>query len=96
VNRYLYCDVSQEPFAVATAVRADDRPRVQPDGQHMMVWTNDDLENLHIPGLISIVDRIEEERPTSTPAREPYVEDLARRHDISRACSAANDITGCG
>jgi hypothetical protein len=38
-----------------------------------MVWTNDDLEKLHRVGLISIVGRIDEERPTPASAPGPYV-----------------------
>jgi hypothetical protein len=38
-----------------------------------MVWTNDDLEKLHRLGLISIVGRIDEERPTPASAPGPYV-----------------------
>jgi len=38
-----------------------------------VVWTNDDLEKLHSLGLISIVGRIDEERPTSASAPAPYV-----------------------
>ena len=43
------------------------------DSQNAMVWTNDDLEKLHSLGLISVVGRINEEKPTSAPAPEPYV-----------------------
>ena len=38
-----------------------------------MFWTNDDLEKLHSLGLISVVGRIDEEKPTPAPAPEPYV-----------------------
>jgi HEAT repeat protein len=40
--------------------------------QNAMVWTNDDLEKLHSFGLISVVGRIDEEKPPSGPAPEPY------------------------
>ena len=54
-------------------LRAANRPRAETDGQNTMVWTNDDLEKLRSLGLISIVGRIDEERPTSAPAPGPYV-----------------------
>jgi hypothetical protein len=68
MNRYLYCDVSPEPIAVATAQRAASQPHAGTGSQYMTVWTNDDLEKLHIPGLISVVDQIGDERPTPSRA----------------------------
>jgi hypothetical protein len=41
--------------------------------QNTMVWTNDNLEKLHSLGLISIVGRMDEEKPTPAPTPEPYV-----------------------
>jgi hypothetical protein len=38
-----------------------------------MVWTNDDLEKLNSPGLISIVGLMNEETPESKSLSEPYV-----------------------
>jgi hypothetical protein len=43
------------------------------DRQKTIVWTNDDHEKLHNPGLISIVGQIDEERLTPEPAPRPYV-----------------------
>jgi HEAT repeat protein len=43
------------------------------DSQSTMVWTNDDLEKLHSLGLISVVGRIDKEKPTPATAPEPYV-----------------------
>jgi hypothetical protein len=64
VKRYLYFDVNLGPVAVTTPLRAVNRPRSGTECHTMMVWTDDDLEKLHIPGLISIADRIDDERPT--------------------------------
>jgi hypothetical protein len=73
VKRYLYFDVSVGPVAVARPLRAVNRPHAGTECHIMMVWTDDDLEKLHIPGLISIADQIDDERPTSPPAPGPYV-----------------------
>jgi len=54
-------------------LRAANRLHAGTDSQNTVVWTNDDLEKLHALGLISIVGRIDEERPTSASAPGPYV-----------------------
>jgi len=58
---------------LAIPLRAANRPRAGTDSQNPVVWTNDDLEKLHSLGLISVVGRIDEERPTSASAPGPYV-----------------------
>lgn len=60
MKRYLYFDISLEPVAVVTPVRAANRPYARTECHTMMVWADDDLEELHIPGLISIADRIDD------------------------------------
>ena len=57
MNRYL-------TFSLAISVTLSTLP---------VVWTNDDLEKLHRPGLISIVGRIDEARPLSASTPVPYV-----------------------
>jgi len=59
MNRYLYYDVCPKPIAVATAQRAAREPYAETGSQYMTVWTDDNLEKLHIPGLISVVDRMD-------------------------------------
>jgi len=54
-------------------LRAANRPHAETDSQNTMVWTNDDLEKLHILGLISVVGRTDEETPRPAPAPGPYV-----------------------
>ncbi len=71
--RNLYFAVTLGLVSLAMSLRAANRPHAETDSQNNMVWTNDDLEKLHSLGLISIVGRIDEERPTSAPAPGPYV-----------------------
>jgi len=73
MTRFLYYAVSLGLVAAAMPLRAANRPHAETGSQNTMVWTNDDLEKLHSLGLISVVGRIDEEKPTSVPAPEPYV-----------------------
>jgi hypothetical protein len=73
MTRYLHCAVILGLLAAATPLGAANRPHSDTESQNKIVWTNDDLEKLHSLGLISIVGRIEEERPTPAPAPEPYL-----------------------
>ena len=65
--------ISMTLSTLAIPLRAASRPRAGMDSQNTVVWTNDDLERLHVPGLISIVGRMNEETPKSAPTPEPYV-----------------------
>ena len=73
MTRRLCASVSLALVAVAIPLRAANRPHAGTGSQNTVVWTNDDLEKLHALGLISIVGRIDEERPTSASAPGPYV-----------------------
>ena len=75
MNRYLTFSlaISMTLSTLAIPLRAANRPRAGMDSQNTVVWTNDDLERLHVPGLISIVGRMNEETPKSAPTPEPYV-----------------------
>jgi hypothetical protein len=73
MTRFLYYAVSLGLVAGAMPLRAANRPHAEPGSQNTMVWTNDNLEKLRSLGLISVVGRIDEEKPTSAPALEPYV-----------------------
>ena len=73
MTRCLNYAVTLGLLALAMPLRAANGPRAATDGQNTMVWTNDDLEKLRSLGLISIVGRIDEERPPSAPAPAPYV-----------------------
>ena len=65
--------ISMTLSTLAIPLRAANRPRAGMDSQNTVVWTNDDLERLHVLGLISIVGRMNEELPKSAPTPEPYV-----------------------
>ena len=65
--------ISMTLSTLAIPLRAANRPRAGMDSQNTVVWTNDDLERLHVPGLISIVGRMNEETPKPAPTPEPYV-----------------------
>jgi len=73
MTRFLYYAVSLGLVAAAMPLRAANRPHAETGSQNTMFWTNDDLEKLHSLGLISVVGRIDEEKPTPAPAPEPYV-----------------------
>ena len=73
MKRYLYCVITLGLVSIVMPLRAAYRPRAVADSQDGMVWTNDDLENLHSRGLISIVGRTDEEKPKAAPAARPYV-----------------------
>jgi len=65
--------ISMTLSTLAIPLRAASRPRAGMDSQNTVVWTNDDLERLHVPGLISIVGRMNEETPKSASLPQPYV-----------------------
>jgi len=71
--RHLCISVCLALVSAAIPLRAANRPHAGTDSQNPVVWTNDDLEKLHSLGLISIVGRIDEERPTPASVLAPYV-----------------------
>ena len=77
-------------MTLAIPLRAANKPRAGTDSQRTVVWTNDDLKRLHVPGLISIVGQVDE--GTSVSESEPrdyektqdpkwYAEQAARLRD---------------
>jgi len=76
MNRYLTFSlaVSMALSTLAVPLRAAKKPRAGTDSQNTVVWTNDELEKLHVPGLICIVGPTNEETATSASAPAPYVE----------------------
>jgi hypothetical protein len=60
-------------MTLAIPLRAANKPRAGTDSQRTVVWTNDDLERLHVPGLICIVGRMSEETPRPASLPKPYV-----------------------
>ena len=74
MNRYLTLSVaiSLTLSTLAIPVRAANKPRAGTDSQNTMVWTNEDLERLHVPGLICIVGQMNEEPAKSASLPQPY------------------------
>ena len=74
MNRYLTFSVaiSITLSALTIPVLAANKPRAGMDKQNTMVWTNDELGKLRPLGLISIVGRIDEERPMAAATPERY------------------------
>ena len=65
-------------LALVTAAipsRAANGPHPRTDRQSKVVWTNDDLDKLHDRGLISIVGREDDEKPTWAPATYSNTQD---------------------
>ena len=75
MNRHLAFSlaISVTLSTLAIPSRAANRPHAGTDSQNTVVWTNDDLERLHVPGLICIVGRMNEETPKSASRPQPYV-----------------------
>jgi len=59
---------------VSSSLRAANRSHAGTDSQKPVVLTNDDLEELHRPGLISIVGQVDDETPPPASVPESYVE----------------------
>jgi len=53
--------------------RAGNRPNAATVRESNVVWTNDDLDKLHDIGLISIVGREDDEKPSSATAPVQYL-----------------------
>ncbi len=60
-------------MTLAVPLRAANKPRAGTDSHRTGVWTNEDLERLHVPGLICIVGPMNEETPKPASLPEPYV-----------------------
>jgi hypothetical protein len=71
--RILYAAFFLGLASTTITLRAVGGPRAGTDGQPAVVWTNDDLEKLHVLGMISIIGGVEEATSPSTPAPESYV-----------------------
>ncbi len=52
MTRYFMVAIAVGAISVATPVRAANRPHAGTENQNTLVWTNDDLEQLHDSGLI--------------------------------------------
>jgi hypothetical protein len=79
MNRYLTFSLAVSVIlsALAIPLRAANKPRAGKMEEATKVWTNEDLERLRAPGLISIVGPIDEEQPGPTTGPVPYEETSA-------------------
>lgn len=73
MTRYLYAAVSLGFILAAMPLCAANNPHTGADRPGKVNWTNEDLDKLHAPGLISIVGRVDEEEPAPSPAPAPYL-----------------------
>jgi hypothetical protein len=89
---HLCISVCLAVVSAAIPLRAANRPHAGTDSQNPMVWTNDDLEKLHSLGLISIVGRIDEERPTSASVLSPYVKTQDPEWYAERAAKLRDEL----
>jgi len=74
MTRYLCAAVTLGLIAVAIPVRAAHRPHAGTRSRQALVWTTDDLESLHVPGLICIVGRTNQETPKSESSPAQYAQ----------------------
>jgi hypothetical protein len=77
---------------LAIPLRAANKPRAGTDSQNTVVWTNDDLARLHLPGLICIVGRINEETPKSASLPQPYVKTRDPEWYAERAAKLRDEV----
>jgi hypothetical protein len=89
---HLCISVCLAVVSAAIPLRATNRPHAGTDSQNPMVWTNDDLEKLHSLGLISIVGRIDEERPTSASVLSRYVKTQDPEWYAERAAKLRDEL----
>ena len=72
MTRHLGIAITLALASAAIPLSAANKPRLGPDKQTVVVWTNEDLEKLRGLGLISIVGRTDEEGLPSTSVPESY------------------------
>jgi hypothetical protein len=90
--RHLCISVCLAIVSAAIPLRAANRPHAGTDSQKPVVWTKDDLEKLHTLGLISIVGRIDEERPASASVLSPYVKTQDSEWYAERAAKLRDEL----
>ena len=79
-------------LSAAIPLRAASRPRAGTDSQNPTVWTNEDVEKLDNLGLISIVGRIDQERPTSASAPAHYIRTQDPEWYVEQAAKLHNEL----
>jgi len=76
MNRYLTFSlaISMTLSTLAIPLRAANKPRAGKAEGATVLWTNEDLEKLSGPGLISVVGQAPEEATAAVAAPSPYLE----------------------
>lgn len=72
MTRHLGIAITLALASAAIPLSAANKPRLRADKQTVMVWTNEDLEKLHVRDLISILGRTDEEELPSISVPESY------------------------
>ena len=89
--RQLFAFVAMVMVFAALPLRAANRPHAGTDSKDM-VWTNDDLARLHVPGLICIVGQPNEETSEPAPRPQPYVETRDARWYAEQAAQLRDEL----
>jgi len=76
MTRFLYSAVALALISASIPARAANRPHAGAEGKRPAVWTNDDLEKLHVPGLICIIGPTNEETPRPAEVPAAYAETI--------------------
>ncbi|HXN93715.1 MAG TPA: hypothetical protein VN879_04390 [Candidatus Acidoferrales bacterium] len=76
MNRYLPFSlaISMTLSTLAIPLRAANKPRAGKTERATVLWTNEDLEKLSGPGLISVVGQAPEEATAAAAAPSPHLE----------------------
>jgi hypothetical protein len=90
--RHLCISVCLAFVGTAIPLRAANTSHLRMDRQNLVVWTNGDLEKLRSLGLISIVGRIDEERPTSASVPAPYAKTQAQELFAEQAAKLREEL----
>jgi hypothetical protein len=73
MTRYLTISLALIFFPAVRPLQAASLPHAGSTEKRTAVWTNEDLEKLEVPGLISVVGQIPEEDTAGATAPAPYV-----------------------
>jgi hypothetical protein len=92
MTRPLYGTASLALLFLAVPLRAANGPHAGTDRQEPMVWTNDDLERLHVLSPISIVGRMDEETPKSPSLPQPHVKTRDPEWYAAQAAMLRDDL----
>jgi hypothetical protein len=74
MTRYLTISLALALFPAVRLLHATPLPHARNAEKRTVVWTNEDLDRLEGPGLISVVPQIPEKSTPRAAAPAPYVE----------------------